>query len=220
MATVLVTGANRGIGLSLCEQFVRRGDKVIAVCRHASAELDQLGVRIERGIDVSSDDDVKDLAGRLKGTPIDLLILNAGILRSDDLTDLDLASVREQIEVNAIGPLRVTSALLGNLSSGAKLALMTSRMGSIGDNGSGGYYGYRMSKAALNAAGMSLARDLAPRKIAVAILHPGYVKTDMTGGEGGIEPAEAARMLIARIDALTMETTGTFWHANGQVLPW
>ena len=110
--------------------------------------------------------------------------------------------------------------LVPGLHQGAKIALMTSRMGSIGDNGSGGHYGYRMSKAALNAMGMSLARDLKSRGIAIAILHPGYVRTDMTDGAGNVEPADAARMLIARIDGLGLENTGTFWHANGERLPW
>ena len=124
------------------------------------------------------------------------------------------------MEVNAIGALRVVKALHRNVRRGGKIALMTSRMGSIGDNGSGGYYAYRMSKAALNAAGMSMARDLAPAGIAVAILHPGYVRTDMTEGSGNIDPADAAKQLVERIDQLSMESTGTFWHANGQVLPW
>ena len=124
------------------------------------------------------------------------------------------------MEVNALAPVRVVEALRSNMRRGGKVALITSRMGSIGDNGSGGYYGYRMSKAALNAAGMSLARDLASSGIAVAILHPGYVRTDMTEGSGNIEPADAAAQLVDRMDALTLETTGTFWHANGQVLPW
>lgn len=93
-------------------------------------------------------------------------------------------------------------------------------MGSIADNGSGAYYGYRMSKAALNAAGMSLARDLREAGIAVAILHPGFVRTQMTEHTGNVEPAEAAKQLVARVDALTLETSGTFWHANGQTLPW
>ena len=151
---------------------------------------------------------------------LDCLIANAGILRGDSLEALDWDSVQEQIEVNALGPLRTVKALLPNLAQGAKLALITSRMGSIADNSSGGYYGYRMSKAALNAAGVSLARDLAPKKIAVAILHPGYVRTDMTGNHGNVTPEEAAKQLLARIDALTVQSSGTFWHANGEVLPW
>jgi len=122
--------------------------------------------------------------------------------------------------VNALGPLRTVHALLAALQTGAKIALITSRMGSMADNTSGGYYGYRMSKAALNAAGVSLAHDLKARRIAVAILHPGYVRTDMTDRAGMIEPDASARLLLQRIDELTLETSGTFWHANGERLPW
>jgi len=147
-------------------------------------------------------------------------VCNAGILRDGDLDDLTFEDVRAQLEVNAIGPLRVVRALRGRLGRGAKVALVTSRMGSVGDNGSGGSYGYRMSKAALNAAGVSLARDLASAGISVAILHPGYVRTEMTGGHGNVEPETAAAQLVDRIDALAPATSGTFWHANGQVLPW
>jgi NAD(P)-dependent dehydrogenase (short-subunit alcohol dehydrogenase family) len=145
---------------------------------------------------------------------------NAGILRSDNLSDLDFEGVLEQLQVNAVGTLRSVHALLPRMRKGAKIALITSRMGSIGDNTSGAYYGYRMSKAALNAAGVSLARDLKPRGIAVAILHPGYVRTDMTGNQGGIAPSESAAQLLTRIDALELQNSGTFWHANGEILPW
>jgi NAD(P)-dependent dehydrogenase (short-subunit alcohol dehydrogenase family) len=111
-------------------------------------------------------------------------------------------------------------ALLPCLERGAKVALITSRMGSIADNGSGGAYGYRMSKAALNAAGMSLARDLASRGIAVVLLHPGYVKTEMTGGSGNVSAEKSASQLIGRIEALDLAHSGSFWHANGETLPW
>jgi NAD(P)-dependent dehydrogenase (short-subunit alcohol dehydrogenase family) len=218
--TAVVTGANRGIGLALCNRLKNGGRDVIGVCRASSPALEALGVRVEAGVDVTSDDAVSALARRLQGVAIDELICNAGILREDTLDDGAYQDIREQIEVNAIAPVRVVAALRRNLRRGGKIALITSRMGSIGDNGSGGYYGYRMSKAALNAAGMSLARDLAPSGIAVAILHPGYVRTDMTDHSGNVDPAEAARQLVDRLDALTLETTGTFWHANGQVLPW
>jgi NAD(P)-dependent dehydrogenase (short-subunit alcohol dehydrogenase family) len=114
----------------------------------------------------------------------------------------------------------VTQALLGNLQPGAKIGIVTSRMGSVGDNTSGSYYGYRMSKAAVNAAGKSLAMDLKERGIAVALLHPGYVRTEMVGGGGDVEPEQAAAGLIARLDELTLDTTGGFWHANGEALPW
>src|SRR5580765_2445236 len=218
--TVLVTGANRGIGLALCRRLKETGRDVIGVCRRSSPELDALGVRVEAGVDVTSDEAVAGLARKLEGVALDELICNAGILREDGLDDRAYDDIRAQLEVNAIAPLRVVAALRRNVRRGGKIALITSRMGSIGDNGSGGYYGYRMSKAALNAAGMSLARDLAAAGIAVAILHPGFVRTDMTGKSGNVDPADAAKQLVERIDALTPETTGTFWHANGQVLPW
>ncbi len=216
----LVVGSNRGIGLALCRRLASLGREVIAACRRSSPALDALGVRVEAGVDVTADSGVNSLRGRLEGVHLDELVCNAGILREDDLDGLDLDDVRAQLEVNALGPLRVVKALRTNLRRGSKLVLVTSRMGSIGDNGSGGYYGYRMSKAALNAAGVSLAHDLRGAGIAVGIVHPGYVRTDMTGGSGGVEPAEAAQQLVDRLDALTLETSGTFWHANGQILPW
>ena len=218
--TALVTGANRGIGLALCRRLKEAGRDVIGVCRQSSPELDALRVRVEPGVDVTSDDAVAGLARRLAEVALDEIVCNAGILREDGLDDRAYDDIRQQLEVNAIAPVRVVAALRRTLRRGGKIALITSRMGSIGDNGSGGYYGYRMSKAALNAAGMSLARDLAPAGVAVAILHPGFVRTDMTERTGNIDPADAAKQLVDRLDALTPETTGTFWHANGQVLPW
>jgi NAD(P)-dependent dehydrogenase (short-subunit alcohol dehydrogenase family) len=218
--TVLVVGANRGIGLALCRRLKSLGRSVIATTRQPSPALEALDVRIEAGVEITDDASVAGLAARLEGVVLDELICNAGILHEDDLDSVDMEDVRRQIEVNAIGPLRVAKALRRNIRRGGKLALITSRMGSIGDNGSGGYYGYRMSKAALNAAGMSLARDLRGSGIAVAILHPGAVRTDMTDGTGNVEPDQAAKQLADRLDALSLETTGTFWHANGQVLPW
>ncbi len=224
MATVLITGANRGIGLELARQLHARGDHVIAACRTSNEELGTLGVEVLPGIDVADDASVASLADKLAGRPIDWLVLNAGILQVDGLAPLDVAGIRRQFEVNALGPLRVTAALASNLGTGGKVALITSRMGSIGDNGSGGMYGYRMSKAALNMAGVSLARDLAGRGIAVTILHPGMVATDMTAGFGHgphMQRAdETATLLIARIDELTLATSGAFRHAKGEALPW
>jgi NAD(P)-dependent dehydrogenase (short-subunit alcohol dehydrogenase family) len=216
----LVVGASRGIGLALCRRLKTLGRSVIATVRQSAPALDALGVQVESGVEITDDDSIAALARRLDGVVLDEMICNAGILREDDLDNVDLAEVRAQIEVNALGPLRAVKALRRNIRRGGKLALITSRMGSIGDNGSGGYYGYRMSKAALNAAGVSLARDLRGSGIAVAILHPGFVRTDMTEGSGTVEPDQAAKQLVDRLDALTLETTGTFWHASGQVLPW
>jgi NAD(P)-dependent dehydrogenase (short-subunit alcohol dehydrogenase family) len=220
MGTALVTGANRGIGLELVRQLRDRGDSVVAACRESSPELKSLGVRVEANIEVTSDASVAALAERLRTTPLDLLIHNAGILTREHLDGLDFEAIRRQFEVNALGPLRVTAALLGNLARGSKIGIVTSRMGSIGDNTSGGYYGYRMSKAAVNAAGVSLARDLKPRGIAVALVHPGHVRTDMTGRTGNVDAKDAARDVLARIDAVTLDTSGGFWHANGERLPW
>lgn len=220
MAISVVTGANRGIGLELCRQLSERGHQVVAVCRNPSTALQALGTRVEPGVDVGDPEAVARLASRLAGDRIELLINNAGILRPDSLEDFTPESIREQLNVNAIGPLLVSRALAPLMASGSKLALVTSRMGSIGDNTSGGYYGYRMSKAALNAAGMSLALDLRARGIAVITLHPGFVRTKMTGGSGMVDPDESARGLLARIDELSLETTGRFLHMDGTPLPW
>jgi len=221
MATYLITGANRGIGYEFCRQLQAQGHTVIAVCRTASDELKQLGVRVEEGIEITSDDSVADLKTRLGDMAIAVLINNAGILKRVTLDNLDFDCIREQFEVNALGALRVTHALLPNLKPGAKVVLMTSRMGSIGDNTSGSSYGYRMSKVALSMAGKSLAHDLKERGIAVAILHPGLVQTRMTNfTAGGITPEQSVKGLLARIDELTLENSGTFWHSNGEVLPW
>lgn len=221
MATVVITGANRGIGLEYCRQFQERGDKVVALCRQSSDALDRLACRVETGIDVATDACVAVIRERLQDLPgIDVLVNNAGVLTSESLDDLDYRRIRRQFEINTLGPLRVTQALLEKLGNGAKLVLMTSRMGSITDNTSGSRYGYRISKAALNMAGMSLTCDLATRGITVALLHPGFVKTDMTGMNGNIDTAESVSGLMQRIDQLTMENSGTFWHSNGEVLPW
>lgn len=219
MANALVTGANRGIGLELCRQLQARGDHVIAVCRNHNTELASLGIQIESGVDVTSDESVARLAERVSDR-VDVLINNAGILTREAIEDLSFDRIRRQLEVNALGPLRVTAALLSRMDRGSKVAIISSRMGSIGDNTSGASYGYRMSKAAVNMAGVSLAHDLRPRGIAVTILHPGFVRTRMTGHQGNIDAEESARGLLCRVDELTLETSGTFWHANGEVLPW
>ena len=219
MATYLVTGTARGIGLALCQQLQERGDTAIAVCRESSPELDALGIRVETGIDITSGQTLKELVQRLQGISLDVLVNNAGILEEDSLDRLDFESIQRQFEVNALGTLRATQALLPLLSQGSKIGIVTSRMGSIEDNSSGGYYGYRMSKVAVSMAGKSLAIDLKPRKIAVGIVHPGLVQTRMTDFTG-ISTGEAAHGIIQRLDHLTLNNSGTFWHANGEVLPW
>ena len=220
MKHAIVTGANRGIGLELARQLAQAGWRVTALCRRSTPTLDALGVDVREAFDVTSATALADLAAALEPGSVDLLINNAGILEGMSLDGLDEDSMRRQFEVNAMGPLRMTAALVPALRDGAKVALITSRMGSIADNSSGGSYGYRMSKAALNAAGKSLAHDLAPRGISVAILHPGYVRTDMTGHNGLIDVDESAMGLLQRIEELSLENSGTFWHTNGEILPW
>jgi NAD(P)-dependent dehydrogenase (short-subunit alcohol dehydrogenase family) len=219
MSTVVVTGCNRGIGLELARQLHARGDDVIGVCRKPSAEIADLGIRVIEGVDVAEADDVKRLANDLQGTSIDVLLNNAGLLRQDAFGTLDYEEMVLQFRVNALGPLRVTEALRNNLAEGSKVAIVTSRVGSIDDNGSGGNWGYRTSKTAVNMIGTNLMHELRPRGISVALLHPGLVATEMTGGHG-ISPADAAAGLIDRIDELTLETSGGFWHAEGYRLPW
>ena len=223
MSTALITGAAGGIGRELARQLAARGTTVIAACRKPSTELAQLPVRVEAGIDLATDAGCTALAARVAGVPLDLVIHNAGVLSEESIDAMDdaaVARIRHQFEVNALAPLRLTALLAPQLAQGAKLVLITSRMGSVADNTSGGYYGYRMSKAALNAAGRSLAHDLAPRGVAVALLHPGFVQTPMTGGRGDVDAATAASNLLTRIDELTPTTSGDFRHANGSPLPW
>lgn len=219
MTTVLVTGCNRGIGLELSRQYHARGDDVIGVCRNSNAELAALDIRVIDDVDVSTEEGVARLSAELADTSIDIAINNAGILRSDTLDSVDFNAMLEQYRVNTIGPLRVALAIRKNLHEGAKFGIVSSRVGSVEDNSSGNNYGYRCSKAAANMVGMNLRHDLAPQGVAVVLLHPGLVATEMTGGRG-VSPEESARGLIARMDELTMETSGSFWHAEGYSLPW
>ncbi len=221
MATFLVTGSNRGIGLEFCRQLQVRGDQVVAVCRQSCAELEDLDVEIKQGIELTSQDSIRDLVDDLDGRPLDGVVLNAGTAQSMSLENLDPEGIRFQFEVNALAPLMLAQALVPQMPQGAKLVLITSRMGSIDDNTSGGSYAYRMSKVALNIAGRSLSIDLKDRGIAVAILHPGLVRTRMVNfNPRGITPKSAVEGLLKRINELKLETSGTFWHANGETLPW
>ena len=220
MSTWVVTGANRGIGLEICAQLKARGDDVLAVCRKSSTELDALGVKVVAGVDTTSADAPELVMKALGDRSIDVLVNNAGLLVPDALGAFDVESMRKQYEVNTLAPLRLTAGLLPRLRAGSKVALVSSRAGSIADNGSGGLYGYRRSKAALNMAGVSLARDLAPKNVMVVLLHPGFIRTGMTGGAGNDDPPVAAKGLLARIDELTPAASGKFFHANGEELPW
>jgi len=222
--TALITGANRGIGLELARQLKASGARVIGAHRGEDSEpLDALGVERLAGVDVCDAEVKARLHSGLETLGVqtlNLLINNAGLLERDELGSVDFDGVRRQLEVNTLGPLRVSESLISYLKAGSVIANISSRMGSIEDNTSGGFYGYRASKAALNAVTKSLALDLAPKGVSVVALHPGFVQTDMTGGRGLIGPAESAGGLLERISLISEELTGTFWHMDGGALPW
>ncbi|MDO6428424.1 SDR family oxidoreductase [Thalassotalea sp. 1_MG-2023] len=218
--TVVITGANRGIGLAMATIFAEQGDNVIALCRQSSAALDALNVKVVNGVDVATEQGLTVMAEALSNESINVLICNAGILRDEQLGQLNTATIKEQFDVNALAPLLVVERLLPQLVTGSKIAMITSRMGSIADNGSGGRYGYRMSKAALNAASMSLSKDLAPQDISVGVYHPGFVQTEMVNMGGDISANEAAGRIVKLIEQQSMAETGVFKHSNGEVLPW
>lgn len=227
MSAWLVTGADRGIGEAMCLQLAARGESVIAACLVDSSTLRERGVEVAAGIDVTSEAAVARLVQQLDGRHLDVLVHNAGLVLERGFGAFDFDALQNEYAVNALGPLRVTQALLPLLGAGSKIGLVTSRVGSLSENHGGGLWGYRMSKAAANMAGLNLAHELEPRGIAVICLHPGSVRTRMTAGLSDvsavgqlIDPGTSARGLIARLDELTIETTGTFRHANGETLPW
>jgi len=222
---VVVTGANRGIGLAFVQHYADMpGVTVIAGCREPkyASELAVLrNVRVEE-LDVASDASVASFAKAVgEAGHVDLLINNAGLLYRDDIGDANLIeNARQQLDVNCLGPLRVTQALWPMLEKtpGSKVVNITSRMGSIADNSSGKYYGYRASKAALNAITMSMARDFTGHP--VIVLHPGMIKTGMTGGQGDMDATEAVSRMTKIIDKITTADSGKFFHRDGQELPW
>jgi NAD(P)-dependent dehydrogenase (short-subunit alcohol dehydrogenase family) len=218
--TVLITGGNRGIGLSLVKCFQKAGDRVIASCRQASDELQALNIEIIEGIDVRNPKSLYNELQERGITHLDILVNNAGILRNEVLGSINYQQILEQIEINALAPLKVVENLLPLMISGSKIVNITSRMGSIADNTSGSRYGYRMSKAALNMASMSLAQDLKKQGIAVCVIHPGFVRTGMTSFNGLLDANESASGIYERIQNLDISLTGSFWHAQGEILPW
>lgn len=223
MANILITGANRGIGFELTKLYSEQGHSVTAVCRESNDELEDLADQVISGIDLTATKAIEAVAGiteQLLDGQLDILINNAGIFSNETLDAPDWNGMRQQFEINALIPLQLTHALLPLMGVGSKVANITSRMGSIADNSSGAYYGYRASKAALNAFAKSLAIDLKPRGIAVGQIHPGFVQTRMVNFNGDITPAEAAQGIAARINELNLNNTGGFWHSNGQPLPW
>ncbi|MBI4693240.1 MAG: SDR family oxidoreductase [Gammaproteobacteria bacterium] len=224
MATVLVTGADRGIGAALVRAYQERGDHAIACCLGDGADLVAAGLHVEPHVDVTSLGTLKGLRRRLANMRIDVLVSNAGAYVADGDQEFNYQAMLELYNVNALGPLRAVQTLLPCMDRGGKIGIVTSRVGSLADNRSGGMYGYRASKAAANIIGINLYHDLKPKGIAVMLLHPGQVATAMTRKLGGltgfITPEESAAGLIARLDELGPETPPEFRHMDGTLLPW
>jgi len=221
---VVVTGANRGIGLELARQLLARGDVVHATTRRNAGGLAELACPAlhVHEVDVTDDASVAAMA-RAIDAPVDILINNAGINRPHQkLDDLDLAMTAELYATNAIGPLRVTHALLPHIRRGAtkKLAHITSGMGSIADNQRGESYGYRMSKAALNMMSKSMSIDLRAESIISIVINPGWVQTDLGGASAPTPVTDSASGILARIAEATFETSGTFVNWKGGNYPW
>lgn len=226
MVTALVVGADRGIARSIADQLHARGDRVVAACLGGGADLAADGIEVVPDVDVTSGDAVARLAQALRDKQIalDWVLHVAGVLGLDALGEIDYDDVRRQLEINTIGPLRTVEAVAPFVVDGGKVGIVTSRVGSLGDNGSGGMYAYRVSKAGANMVALNLHHDLSRRGVCVLALHPGMVATDLTKDYPGdfayITPDEAAAGLVKNLDNLTPENSGRFQHSNGTFLPW
>ena len=219
MKTILIIGASRGIGFELAKQLSQQGHRVIASYRQNPGQLNEIEVETVAQIDVTRDESVDALRLALGDRKVDQLIHVSGILTNENMDDMNFDRIRAQFETNTLGPLRMIYGLTDCLAPNAKVGILSSRVGSLEDNGSGGMFGYRISKTAVNMVGVNLAHELKKQGIAVALLHPGLVATEMTRGNG-IHPEGSAIGLINRMNELTLENTGRFWHAEGYELPW
>jgi NAD(P)-dependent dehydrogenase (short-subunit alcohol dehydrogenase family) len=222
--TYVITGCNRGLGLELARQLSARGERVVATARDVgdAAALRALEVDVH-ALDVTDPSSVESFAGAIAAEPIDVLINNAGVgVRSKPFEQVDFDEMERFFAVNTLGAMRVTRALLPGLRAGEgkKIINMTSRMGSIGDNGSGGAYAYRASKAALNIVTRSLAIDLLDEGFVCIVLHPGWVRTDMGGRRAPTPPEESAGGMIRVIDGLRRQDSGEFFDYKGERVPW
>lgn len=230
MNTILITGSNRGIGLELVKQYAELGWQVHACCRNPSqaSELSALASKNNsitlHELDISNAQQIQTLVKNLNKTPIDILFNNAGIYGQNDayFGNTDEAQWLECFRINTIAPVKISEALVDNVAASELkvIATMSSKMGSMADNGSGGSYVYRSSKAALNAAMMSTAIDLKPRGIKVAIMHPGWVLTDMGGPNAEITTQSCVNQLRTTLENLTLDNSGTFFDIDGSTIPW
>ncbi|GAA4901177.1 SDR family oxidoreductase [Ferrimonas pelagia] len=227
--TLLITGANRGIGLEFTRQYLHDGAQVIACCRQPESAdaLQQLAQQFPQqlelvGLDLSHPEQIPALADYLGERKLDLLISNAGIYgpKGLPLGHYQAGPFAEIMQINVLAPLLLVQALRPNFAQGAKIALLSSKMGSMDDNGSGGAYFYRASKAALNAIGKSLANDLAAQAHPVALLHPGWVQTEMGGPNAFISALTSVEGMRKVLDQLTLANTGRFLNYDGSEIPW
>jgi len=225
MSNVLITGANKGIGLEFAKQYLSRGNNVIACCRDPSTanELQRL---VDPGLDVLSLDVTEETAierlpALLAGRKVSLFINNAGVYgAAQSLDQVHTAEWQAVIKVNTIAPLLIARALLPSMEEGGKLAFLSSKMGSIADNSSGSAYIYRTSKTALNQVVKSLSYDLSPLGLAVVALHPGWVKTDMGGPNALIDTRTSVSGMVSVIDCLDLAKSGKFFNYQGVQIPW
>jgi len=231
MPSLLITGANRGIGLELCKQYLNDGWRVYATCRNPNRAT-KLNVLADlhpelltiHSLDVSKDDQITTLKNDLGNTSIDLLFNNAGILDSehDGFGQCNTEIWLESYNINVISPMKMIEAFVDNIASSEKkiIASMSSKMGSIEDNGSSGLYSYRASKAALNMVMTNVAIDLKPKQITCLLLHPGWVRTDMGGTNADISVKESAINLRNNIANASFNDTGKFYDIDGSMIPW
>ena len=230
-STILITGANRGIGFELTQQYAEAGWRVIACCREPDKAQELDGVRSDHGeqvsihrLDVTNSEPIKALVTSMEDTPIDILLNNAGIYgqRDDSLGNIDEDKWLETFRVNTIAPIKVMEAFIDVVAASKRkvFASITSKMGSVADNTSGGSYVYRSSKAALNAAMKSAANDLEGRGISVVVIHPGWVRTDMGGPSGLLSVEQSAKSIRELLGRVSIEDTGKFFNYDGTVIPW
>ena len=230
MATILITGTNRGIGLEFTKQYLARGDRVIATCRDIEAadalkklrnDYDKLEVR---QLDVSSAESILEFVQQLVDTPIDIFINNAGVYgpRNAKFGEVDGQLWASVLQVNSIAPLMLSQLLMPNLRQGKdkKMVYLTSKMGSIDDNSGGGSYIYRSSKTALNSVVKSLAIDLAGEGFSAAVLHPGWVLTDMGGQNALIDTKTSVTGMLQVVDDLDPQSSGSFFNYDGSIIAW
>ena len=223
MKSVVVTGANRGIGLELCKQFLAKGNRVFATYRSNKGELKTIeNTNLSTfKLDVRNADELESFVSSIEGS-VDILINNAGIAdgRWQSISEIDMRHAIEVIEVNSIAPVLVTQKFENKLKPGSKIVMMSSLMGSISDCMSGRSYAYRASKTALNMFSIAMKNELESKGVSILIMHPGWVETDMGGPNAPLSVVESVTGIIDRIEEQTLELTGRYVQFDGTPIEW